>query len=46
MGVPRVFEKIFEKLKAKGAESGWLKKTVVGWAKDAALWYHQTKLGG
>jgi long-chain-fatty-acid--CoA ligase ACSBG len=35
MGVPRVFEKIEEKIKAAaGASSSWLKTKLVTWAKE------------
>ena len=37
LGVPRVWEKIAEKLKAKGKETTGLKKTIVTWAKGLAL---------
>lgn len=34
LGVPRVFEKIEEKIKAIAGESGWLKMKIATWAKD------------
>mmetsp|Transcript_1620 Transcript_1620/g.3762 ORF Transcript_1620/g.3762 Transcript_1620/m.3762 type:complete len:754 (-) Transcript_1620:101-2362(-) len=34
MGVPRVYEKIAEKLKSVGAQSGGMKKAISGWAKS------------
>jgi long-chain-fatty-acid--CoA ligase ACSBG len=37
LGVPRVWEKIAEKLKAKGAETTGLKKVLATWAKGLAL---------
>jgi long-chain-fatty-acid--CoA ligase ACSBG len=37
LGVPRVWEKIAEKLKAKGKETTGLKKSIVTWAKGLAL---------
>jgi len=40
LGVPRVWEKIAEKLKAVGAQTKGLKKSLSTWAKSHAL-YHQ-----
>jgi len=34
LGVPRVYEKIEEKIKAIGAASGWLKMKIATWAKE------------
>lgn len=34
LGVPRVYEKIEEKIKAVGAQSGWFKTKIATWAKD------------
>lgn len=36
-GVPRVWEKIEEKMKEVGAQGSWLRKTIVGWAKSVCL---------
>ncbi|KAG7514293.1 long-chain-fatty-acid-CoA ligase ACSBG2 isoform X2 [Solea senegalensis] len=37
LGVPRVWEKMQEKMKSEGAKSSNLKKKVVAWAKDVGL---------
>eukprot|EP00828_Plagiopyla_frontata_P024037 TRINITY_DN306_c0_g2_i3.p1 TRINITY_DN306_c0_g2~~TRINITY_DN306_c0_g2_i3.p1 ORF type:complete len:404 (-),score=54.75 TRINITY_DN306_c0_g2_i3:107-1318(-) len=37
MGVPRVFEKIEEKFRSSASTSSWLKKKVVGWAKNGTF---------
>lgn len=40
LGVPRVWEKIAEKMKAIGAESGYVKKAIANWAKSVGLQRH------
>jgi long-chain-fatty-acid--CoA ligase ACSBG len=45
-GVPRVFEKIQEKLISIGAESGSLKKMVSSWAKNVTLHHHMGRFEG
>ena len=45
VGVPRVFEKIEEGMKAAGAKSG-LKKKLADWAKSEALAHHAAEEGG
>ncbi|XP_056133758.1 long-chain-fatty-acid--CoA ligase ACSBG2 [Lampris incognitus] len=42
MGVPRVWEKMQEKMKSVGAKSSTLRRKVAAWAKDVGL---QTNLG-
>ncbi|XP_058493989.1 long-chain-fatty-acid--CoA ligase ACSBG2-like isoform X1 [Solea solea] len=44
LGVPRVWEKMQEKMKSEGAKSSNLKKKVVAWAKDVGLQTNLTKL--
>jgi len=44
MGVPRVFEKIQEKMLSVGAQSGALKRMVAGWAKSVTLQHHQDRM--
>lgn len=47
LGVPRVWEKIAEKLKAIGAQTKGLKKSLAGWAKGLSLTHQQNcQLGG
>jgi len=45
VGVPRVFEKIEEGMKAAGAKSG-IKKKLADWAKSEALAHHAAEEGG
>ena len=44
-GVPRVWEKIMAKIKAKGKDSKGLKKSLVGWAKGVAAAYSDARQG-
>lgn len=37
LGVPRVWEKMQEKMKAAGAKSSTVRKKVAAWAKDVGL---------
>ena len=37
LGVPRVWEKIKEKMEEAGSQSGLVKRLIVKWAKNAAL---------
>jgi len=47
LGVPRVWEKIAEKMKAVGANTKGLKKTIATWAKAKGLLHQQNmQLGG
>ena len=40
LGVPRVWEKMAEKMKAVGAEAGYVKRTIASWAKSVGLERH------
>lgn len=44
--VPRLFEKIQEKMLAIGAQSGFVKKTIGGWAKRVTLQHHLDRING
>ncbi|XP_055645433.1 very long-chain-fatty-acid--CoA ligase bubblegum-like, partial [Toxorhynchites rutilus septentrionalis] len=46
VGVPRVYEKIQEKMMAVGAQSGTAKKLVAGWAKSVTLQHHTNAMEG
>lgn len=46
MGVPRVFEKIQEKMMTVGAQSGPLKRIVGSWAKTVTLQHHMDRMSG
>jgi long-chain-fatty-acid--CoA ligase ACSBG len=46
LGVPRVYEKIQEKMLQVGAQSGALKKTLGTWAKNVTLQYHLDCMAG
>lgn len=46
MGVPRVWEKIYEKMTAIGATSGLVKRLISGWAKQQSLNHHNDQLNG
>lgn len=46
LGVPRVWEKMYEKILAVGASSGGLKKTIATWANSKALEYHLGRIQG
>ncbi|CAH0562220.1 unnamed protein product [Brassicogethes aeneus] len=46
LAVPRVWEKIYEKMQEIGARSGYLKKTIATWAKSQALHYHLERMNG
>lgn len=46
LGVPRVFEKIQEKMMAVGAQSGTIKKVIAAWAKGVALQHHLDRMAG
>eukprot|EP00051_Salpingoeca_urceolata_P004954 m.69126 g.69126 ORF g.69126 m.69126 type:complete len:737 (-) comp13958_c0_seq1:266-2476(-) len=46
-GVPRVWEKIQEKMVAAGKESKGLKKSIAAWARGiGATWHQQAQVGG
>lgn len=44
--VPRLFEKIHEKMLAAGAQAGAFKRTVGAWAKKVTLEHHMNRLNG
>lgn len=46
LGVPRVFEKIQEKMVSVGSQSGALKKVVGSWAKGVTLQHHLDRMAG
>lgn len=46
LAVPRVYEKIQEKMLAVGAQSGAAKKLVAGWAKSVTLQHHLNAMEG
>lgn len=46
LGVPRVYEKIQEKMMAVGAQSGHIKRLISGWVKDVTLQYNLDRLEG
>lgn len=46
MGVPRVWEKMQEKMKAVGAKSSTLRRKVAAWAKDIGLYTNLKRMNG
>lgn len=46
LGVPRVFEKIQEKMVAVGSQSGALKRVIGSWAKGVVLQHHLDRMAG
>lgn len=44
MGVPRVWEKMQEKMKSVGAKSSAVRRKVAAWAKDVGLQTNLTKM--
>ncbi|CAG4978648.1 unnamed protein product [Parnassius apollo] len=46
LAVPRVWEKIHEKLMAVGASSGSLRRYIVSWAKDKGTKHHEARING
>lgn len=46
LGVPRVYEKIQEKMLQVGAQSGTLKRSIGSWAKSVTLQYNLDKMAG
>lgn len=44
MGVPRVWEKMQEKMKSIGAKSSTLRRKVASWAKDVGLQTNLTRM--
>ncbi|GBP49328.1 Long-chain-fatty-acid--CoA ligase ACSBG2 [Eumeta japonica] len=46
LAVPRVWEKMYEKIMAVGAASGGLKRSLASWAKGKALEFHLGRING
>ncbi|XP_035450493.2 very long-chain-fatty-acid--CoA ligase bubblegum isoform X2 [Spodoptera frugiperda] len=46
LAVPRVWEKMYEKIMAVGASSGYIKKQIAMCAKDKGLKYHLARING
>lgn len=46
MAVPRVWEKIYERMMQIGAESGTIKKAIATWAKGHGLQHYLDKING
>lgn len=46
LGVPRVWEKMYEALLSIGKQSSGLKRTLASWAKMASLQHHESSLNG
>ena len=44
MGVPRVWEKMQEKMKSVGAKSSTVRRKVASWAKDVGLQTNLSKM--
>lgn len=44
MGVPRVWEKMQEKMKSVGAKSSTVRRKVAAWAKDVGLQTNLSKM--
>lgn len=45
-GVPRVWEKIYEKMQEKARSNGVIKTWIARWAKAQGLYYHMNKMNG
>lgn len=46
LGVPRVWEKMHERMMEVAAQNGEIKKALASWAKNQALQYHLNKIKG
>ncbi|KYQ58784.1 Long-chain-fatty-acid--CoA ligase ACSBG2 [Trachymyrmex zeteki] len=46
LGVPRVWEKIYEKMQEKARNNGVIKTWIAKWAKEQALHYYTNKMNG
>lgn len=46
LGVPRVYEKIYEKMQQIAAQNGFIKKAIASWAKEYTLQYHLNLING
>lgn len=46
LAVPRVWEKIYEKMQEKARSNGVIKTCIARWAKAQGLYYHTNKMNG
>lgn len=46
LGVPRIWEKIYEKMQEKARGNGAMKSWIAKWAKAQGLQYHMNKMNG
>lgn len=46
LGVPRIWEKIYEKMQEKARSNGVIKTCIARWAKAQGLSYHTNKMNG
>lgn len=46
LAVPRVWEKIYEKMQEKARSNGVIKTWIAKWAKTQGLYYHMNKING
>nr|XP_023012248.1 very long-chain-fatty-acid--CoA ligase bubblegum [Leptinotarsa decemlineata] len=46
LGVPRVYEKIYEKMMQVAGQNGYLKRAIASWAKGQALQHHLDAMDG
>lgn len=46
LGVPRVFEKIHEKMIAVGSQAGLVRRTIGSWARKVVLQHHMDSISG
>lgn len=46
LGVPRVWEKIYEKMQEIAAQNSSIKRSIAAWAKGQALQHHMNKING
>ncbi|KAM0732663.1 Long-chain-fatty-acid--CoA ligase ACSBG2 [Formica fusca] len=46
LAVPRVWEKIYEKMQEKAHSNGAIKTWIARWAKSQGLYYHMNKMNG
>ena len=46
VGVPRVWEKIYDKMKEIASNNGFIKTWIASWAKSHGLYYNMNKMNG
>ncbi|KAH1023126.1 hypothetical protein HUJ04_012395 [Dendroctonus ponderosae] len=46
LGVPRVYEKIYEKMQQIAAQNGFIKRAIASWAKQHTLQHHLNLING